>query len=63
LTSATRSRDLAIFDACSDPQVRQSLLDSAGVHLDGIERWKMGKLIEDAPAPWRKDWGVSAGEN
>jgi hypothetical protein len=60
---ATWARYQAIFDAFSDPQIRQDLLGAAGIHLDGSETWETGKLIEDAPPPWRGDWGVSAGEN
>jgi hypothetical protein len=53
----------AIYDALSDPQVMREVLDSTGVHLDGEETWEIGKVIEDAPPPWRGDWGVSAGDN
>jgi hypothetical protein len=59
----TWARYQAIFDAASDPQVRQEMLGSAGIHLDDGQTWEMGKLIEDAPPPWREDWGISAGEN
>jgi hypothetical protein len=59
----TWARYQTIFDALSDPQVRQTILDSAGIQPDGAESWETGKLIEDAPPPWRWDWGVSAGDN
>jgi hypothetical protein len=60
---ATWARYQAIFDAFSDPQIRGALLDSAGIQADGTEKWETGKLIEDAPPPWRRDWGISAGDN
>ena len=53
----------AIFDTFSDPQVMREMLGSAGMHMDDGQTWEMGKVIEDAPPPWRGDWGVSAGDN
>jgi hypothetical protein len=60
---ATWARYQAIFDAFSDPQVMREMLDSAGIRLEDEPKWEMGKLIENAPPPWRGDWGISAGDN
>ncbi len=56
-------RSLAMFAIFSDPKVAQELLKQIGIEGEVTGPPEIGTSLPSSPPIWRKDWGVSAGDN
>jgi hypothetical protein len=60
---AAWARYAAIMAALSDPVTMQQVLKEAGIEMDVTQPPEIGKQISVAEPLWRREWGISAGEN
>lgn len=58
-----QARMEALMNALSGLEKTQAFLKQGGLDVEVSEPPEVGKAITDVPAPWRRDWGVSAGKN
>jgi hypothetical protein len=57
------ARHQEILDTFRDPKAAQMLVDLANVDVQVTRPPEVGKVISRLAPPWRKEWGISAGEN
>jgi hypothetical protein len=52
-----------LLEALSQPEALEATLRKAGVDIEITEPPEVGKILRETPPPWRKEWGISAGDN